>query len=136
MCPFWIARISFDESLSQKILLTHHQISTARDLSTRTSSSSSHTSDYILVALFQEPRSPPSKQQVLLHTDISSSIILSSSHQCVSVSANQSIIIIMHPQTLYRRLIREAKQMHDYNFRMYALRRIRAGFEKNRLLDG
>ena len=38
--------------------------------------------------------------------------------------------------TLYKRLMREAKQMHDYNFRMYALRRIRAGYERNRLLEG
>ncbi|KAG7348942.1 complex 1 LYR family protein [Nitzschia inconspicua] len=42
----------------------------------------------------------------------------------------------MSPQMLYRRLMREAKQMHDYNFRMYSLRRIRAGFDRNRSLQG
>ncbi len=40
------------------------------------------------------------------------------------------------PHALYRRLLREAKQMQDYNFRMYAVRRIRAGFDKNKTLSG
>ena len=34
--------------------------------------------------------------------------------------------------TLYRRLLREAKQVHDYNFRLYAIRRIKAGYDRNR----
>lgn len=38
--------------------------------------------------------------------------------------------------TLFRRLMREAKQMNDYNFRAYAIRRVRAGFDQNRLLEG
>ncbi|VEU38698.1 unnamed protein product [Pseudo-nitzschia multistriata] len=37
---------------------------------------------------------------------------------------------------LFRRLLREAKQFNDYNFRAYAVRRIRGGFEKNRHLEG
>lgn len=37
---------------------------------------------------------------------------------------------------LFRRLIREAKQINDYNFRAYAVRRVRAGFDKNRNLEG
>ena len=38
--------------------------------------------------------------------------------------------------TLFRRLMREAKQMNDYNFRAYAIRRVRGGFDKNSLLEG
>mmetsp|Transcript_27832 Transcript_27832/g.46029 ORF Transcript_27832/g.46029 Transcript_27832/m.46029 type:complete len:85 (+) Transcript_27832:113-367(+) len=37
---------------------------------------------------------------------------------------------------LYKRLMREARQMQDYNFRMYAIRRIRAGYNQNRVLQG
>jgi hypothetical protein len=37
---------------------------------------------------------------------------------------------------LFRRLMKEAKQMQDYNFRMYAMRRIKAGYDKNRSLQG
>ena len=37
---------------------------------------------------------------------------------------------------LFRNLMRQATQMHDYNFRAYSIRRIRTGFEKNRLLEG
>jgi len=32
--------------------------------------------------------------------------------------------------------MRQATQMNDYNFRAYSIRRIRTGFEKNRLLEG
>jgi len=32
--------------------------------------------------------------------------------------------------------MREAKQFHDYNFRAYAMRRVRGGFDKNRNLEG
>mmetsp|Transcript_3463 Transcript_3463/g.2877 ORF Transcript_3463/g.2877 Transcript_3463/m.2877 type:complete len:82 (-) Transcript_3463:757-1002(-) len=42
----------------------------------------------------------------------------------------------MTVQTLYRSLLREAKRVSDYNFRSYALRRIEAGFNKNRQLQG
>ncbi|KAL7563755.1 hypothetical protein ACA910_020441 [Epithemia clementina (nom. ined.)] len=37
---------------------------------------------------------------------------------------------------LYRALLRQAKGMKDYNFRMYALRRVKVGFQKNRSLQG
>lgn len=48
----------------------------------------------------------------------------------------QYLMSAMAPKTLYRTLIREAKKMHDYNFRSYALRRVKVGFEKNRELQG
>lgn len=37
---------------------------------------------------------------------------------------------------LYRSLLQHAKQMNDYNFRKYATRRVKAGFQKNRHLQG
>ena len=42
----------------------------------------------------------------------------------------------MAPLHLYRSLLRQAKGMKDYNFRMYAQRRVKAGFVKNRDLQG
>ncbi|GKZ00829.1 LYR motif-containing protein 4 [Mayamaea pseudoterrestris] len=38
------------------------------------------------------------------------------------------------PLPLYRALMRQAKTVNDYNFRMYAIRRVKAGFVKNRTL--
>uniref|UniRef100_A0A7S1G6K1 Complex 1 LYR protein domain-containing protein n=1 Tax=Bicosoecida sp. CB-2014 TaxID=1486930 RepID=A0A7S1G6K1_9STRA len=38
--------------------------------------------------------------------------------------------------SLYRSFVREAKGFKDYNFREYALRRARAGFEENRAASG
>mmetsp|Transcript_17154 Transcript_17154/g.25993 ORF Transcript_17154/g.25993 Transcript_17154/m.25993 type:complete len:85 (-) Transcript_17154:856-1110(-) len=46
------------------------------------------------------------------------------------------IEMTMSVLTLYRSLLREAKTVSDYNFRSYALRRIKAGFNKNRQLQG
>lgn len=40
------------------------------------------------------------------------------------------------PKLLYRNLMREAKKMNDYNFRMYALRRVKTGFKMSRNLQG
>jgi len=40
------------------------------------------------------------------------------------------------PLPLFRTLSREARKMNDYNFRMYAIRRVREGFEMNRNLAG
>jgi len=37
---------------------------------------------------------------------------------------------------LYRNLLREARKVNDYNFRMYAMRRVKQGFVKNRTLQG
>ena len=37
---------------------------------------------------------------------------------------------------LFRNLMKQATQMNDYNFRSYAIRRIRGGFDQNRLLEG
>jgi hypothetical protein len=37
---------------------------------------------------------------------------------------------------LYRNFLREARKVNDYNFRMYALRRVKQGFIKNRNLQG
>ena len=42
----------------------------------------------------------------------------------------------MGPLHLYRSLLRHANGMKDYNFRMYAQRRVKAGFQKNRNLQG
>ncbi|PRP83368.1 LYR motif-containing protein 4 [Planoprotostelium fungivorum] len=36
---------------------------------------------------------------------------------------------------LYRDLVRQAKQFNSYNFREYALRRVRTGFEEGRNVD-
>jgi hypothetical protein len=38
--------------------------------------------------------------------------------------------------SLFRTLLREAKQMTDYNFRSFAVRRVKAGFKTNRVLQG
>mmetsp|Transcript_12474 Transcript_12474/g.16401 ORF Transcript_12474/g.16401 Transcript_12474/m.16401 type:complete len:85 (+) Transcript_12474:58-312(+) len=42
----------------------------------------------------------------------------------------------MAPLTLFRNLLRQSKTMKDYNFRTYAERRVKAGFLKNRTLQG
>eukprot|EP00814_Leptocylindrus_danicus_P005345 CAMPEP_0116018874 /NCGR_PEP_ID=MMETSP0321-20121206/8899_1 /TAXON_ID=163516 /ORGANISM="Leptocylindrus danicus var. danicus, Strain B650" /LENGTH=83 /DNA_ID=CAMNT_0003489333 /DNA_START=167 /DNA_END=418 /DNA_ORIENTATION=+ len=39
-------------------------------------------------------------------------------------------------KSLYRSLAREAKRLSDYNFRTYAIRRVKKGFELNRNLAG
>ncbi len=42
-----------------------------------------------------------------------------------------------HSIRLFRSLLRESYKIQDYNFRSYALRRVRLGFEKNRgLIEG
>ncbi len=33
-------------------------------------------------------------------------------------------------------MMRQARHFNDYNFRKYAMRRVRGGFEKNRHLEG
>mmetsp|Transcript_14843 Transcript_14843/g.33504 ORF Transcript_14843/g.33504 Transcript_14843/m.33504 type:complete len:82 (+) Transcript_14843:204-449(+) len=38
--------------------------------------------------------------------------------------------------TLFRCLLREAKKVDNYNFRLYAIRRTRIGFESNKNLSG
>ncbi|KAL3761868.1 hypothetical protein ACHAWU_009033 [Discostella pseudostelligera] len=38
--------------------------------------------------------------------------------------------------SLFRSLLREAAKVDNYNFRVYALRRVRIGFENNRNLTG
>lgn len=38
--------------------------------------------------------------------------------------------------SLFRSLLREAKQVTDYNFRTYSIRRVKAGFRKNQHLQG
>jgi len=38
--------------------------------------------------------------------------------------------------SLLRSLLREAGKMNDYNFRSYALRRVKGGFQKNQSLQG
>eukprot|EP00934_Nitzschia_sp_Nitz4_P000772 Nitzschia sp. Nitz4//scaffold146_size56529//10442//10866//NITZ4_006570-RA/size56529-augustus-gene-0.2-mRNA-1//-1//CDS//3329536617//772//frame0 len=38
--------------------------------------------------------------------------------------------------TLYRTMLRQAKQMNDYNFRSHAVRRVKAGFHQNKALTG
>lgn len=40
------------------------------------------------------------------------------------------------PKSLYRALLRQGKMVHDYNFRSYALRRIKAGYQRNQHLQG
>ena len=40
------------------------------------------------------------------------------------------------PTTLYRSLLREARKVKDYNFRSYALRRVKTDFVANRELKG
>mmetsp|Transcript_18969 Transcript_18969/g.26705 ORF Transcript_18969/g.26705 Transcript_18969/m.26705 type:complete len:84 (-) Transcript_18969:380-631(-) len=37
---------------------------------------------------------------------------------------------------LFRSLLREAKKMNDYNFRLYSIRRIKMGFLSNLSLEG
>ena len=38
--------------------------------------------------------------------------------------------------TLYRNLMKQATTMSDYNFRSYAIRRVRVGYQKNRTVTG
>ncbi|KAL3790364.1 hypothetical protein HJC23_002750 [Cyclotella cryptica] len=40
------------------------------------------------------------------------------------------------PLSLFRSLLRQARNMDNYNFREYATRRVRVGFENNRNLAG
>ena len=54
-----------------------------------------------------------------------------------------SIFLTLHVPTmtstalpLLRSLLREARHINDYNFRSYAVRRVKAGFDKNRDLVG
>mmetsp|Transcript_13491 Transcript_13491/g.13691 ORF Transcript_13491/g.13691 Transcript_13491/m.13691 type:complete len:82 (-) Transcript_13491:311-556(-) len=39
------------------------------------------------------------------------------------------------PLRLFRSLLREAKQVNDYNFRSYAVRRVKSGFRLNQTLQ-
>ena len=39
-----------------------------------------------------------------------------------------------HSMQLYRQLMRHAYHMKDYNFRSYAIRRIKIGYEENKHL--
>lgn len=39
-------------------------------------------------------------------------------------------------KALFRTMLREAKNMNDYNFRMYGIRRVKAGFRKQQGLQG
>jgi len=39
------------------------------------------------------------------------------------------------PISLYRSMLRNAKQMSDYNFRSFAVRRVKLGFQMNRNLN-
>ena len=47
-----------------------------------------------------------------------------------------SLMSTMAPLTLYRSLLRQGKLIKDYNFRSYALRRVKTGFQENRGLQG
>lgn len=38
--------------------------------------------------------------------------------------------------SLFRSFMKEARKIPDYNFRTYALRRVKAGFEKSRHVEG
>mmetsp|Transcript_34962 Transcript_34962/g.104293 ORF Transcript_34962/g.104293 Transcript_34962/m.104293 type:complete len:83 (-) Transcript_34962:382-630(-) len=40
------------------------------------------------------------------------------------------------PIPLFRTLLREARKMNDYNFRSFAIRRVKTGFAANRDLQG
>eukprot|EP00980_Cylindrotheca_fusiformis_P015903 scaffold4658_cov118-Cylindrotheca_fusiformis.AAC.9 len=40
------------------------------------------------------------------------------------------------PNALYRALLRQARELPDYNFRSYSVRRVKAGFRKNQHLQG
>eukprot|EP00429_Kryptoperidinium_foliaceum_P120352 CAMPEP_0176301234 /NCGR_PEP_ID=MMETSP0121_2-20121125/60749_1 /TAXON_ID=160619 /ORGANISM="Kryptoperidinium foliaceum, Strain CCMP 1326" /LENGTH=86 /DNA_ID=CAMNT_0017642681 /DNA_START=37 /DNA_END=297 /DNA_ORIENTATION=+ len=40
------------------------------------------------------------------------------------------------PKALYRVFLRQAQQMTDYNFRLYSVRRVKAGFRKHQNLHG
>eukprot|EP00429_Kryptoperidinium_foliaceum_P011293 CAMPEP_0176004908 /NCGR_PEP_ID=MMETSP0120_2-20121206/1935_1 /TAXON_ID=160619 /ORGANISM="Kryptoperidinium foliaceum, Strain CCMP 1326" /LENGTH=86 /DNA_ID=CAMNT_0017337603 /DNA_START=128 /DNA_END=388 /DNA_ORIENTATION=- len=42
----------------------------------------------------------------------------------------------MAPKAMYRMMLRQANQMTDYNFRMYSIRRVKAGFRTNQKLQG
>mmetsp|Transcript_11583 Transcript_11583/g.17711 ORF Transcript_11583/g.17711 Transcript_11583/m.17711 type:complete len:82 (+) Transcript_11583:188-433(+) len=43
----------------------------------------------------------------------------------------------MNPSiSLFRSLLREAKKVDNYNFRLYAIRRVKLGFQLNRSLAG
>ena len=42
----------------------------------------------------------------------------------------------MAPLTLYRGLLRNAKAIKDYNFRSYAVRRVKTDFKQNKQLAG
>jgi len=42
----------------------------------------------------------------------------------------------MAPLSLYRSLLRQGKLIKDYNFRSYAIRRVKTGFQENRGLQG
>ncbi|KAL3787678.1 hypothetical protein ACHAWO_000478 [Cyclotella atomus] len=48
----------------------------------------------------------------------------------------QSTMSAIAPLSLFRSLIREARKVDNYNFREYAIRRVRIGFQINRNLAG
>ena len=59
------------------------------------------------------------------------------------LTGRPSIFLTLHVPTmtstalpLLRSLLREARHINDYNFRSYAVRRVKAGFDKNRNLVG
>lgn len=72
----------------------------------------------------------------------SSSVFLSLERKARSKSVNRNTDPFFHrtmsstPTILYRNLLRQARQMNDYNFRSYAMRRAKQGFVKNKALQG
>jgi hypothetical protein len=51
-------------------------------------------------------------------------------HNSTNMSTSTAALV------LYRNMLREARRVNDYNFRMYAMRRVKQGFVKNRNLQG
>mmetsp|Transcript_22029 Transcript_22029/g.37457 ORF Transcript_22029/g.37457 Transcript_22029/m.37457 type:complete len:145 (+) Transcript_22029:1090-1524(+) len=70
------------------------------------------------------------------HTQKAPDVLATSAGRNLQTDIDASHPKSMPPQTLYRSLVREARKIKDYNFRSYALRRMKAGFVKNRNLQG
>lgn len=54
----------------------------------------------------------------------------------IKMTLHNMILNPQQPLALYRALLRQGKLLQDYNFRSYALRRIKAGYQRHQHLQG
>lgn len=78
-------------------------------------------------------------QNIVAFVPFAPSALFNSPNRSLKISFLHSRHTIHNMTTalsLYRAMLREAKQVSDYNFRSYSIRRVKGGFRKNQHLQG